>query len=380
MKLIDTTKPFTFDRTIRIIITLIIIYFVIRLLGIISDVLTPFAIALIIAYLLDPVASWIQKLVKIRIIAVLITFLLIILIIFISLRLIIPIISVEIRNMIDLIYNYIYNLDFQKKLNDQLPAAVSDFFKDLLNTEKIKEIFKDKRLSDNILPLLQKILPGIWGIISGAATIITSILGLAIIFLYLIFILKDYEKFKTGWKELIPGRFREQIINFVQDFELIMSRYFRNQALIAFIVGILFSTGFVIIKLPLGIIIGLFIGLLNMVPYLQIVGIIPCAFSIILFSLQTGEDIWIMTAKVTAVFVITQSIQDYILVPKIMGKVTGFNPAIIVLSLTIWGKLLGFLGLVIALPLTYLLLAYYKQFIKSSEINFDESKETDTFL
>ncbi|NLJ06801.1 MAG: AI-2E family transporter [Sphingobacteriales bacterium] len=368
MNIIDTSKPFTFDRTVRIIITALIIYSIIWVLGYLSDVLTPFAIAVIIAYLLNPFTTWVQKYVKIRVLAVLITFIVVISFITALLWLIIPIVSKEVRMMVDLVYNYLYDIDFQKKVSEQIPAPIYKLFEESLNTDKLKEILSDKKLSDNIIPLLQKILPGIWGIITSTATIFASLAGFVIVFLYLVFVLKDYEKFRTGWQELIPERFRSHMIGFVRDFESIMSKYFRNQALIAFIVGILFSIGFVIIKLPLGIILGLFIGLLNMVPYLQTIGIIPCAFSVLLYTLSGDGNIWIMTGKVTAVFVITQSIQDYILTPKIMGKVTGFNPAIIVLSLTIWGKLLGFLGLVIALPLTYLILAYYKRFILNEQI------------
>ena len=64
-----------------------------------------------------------------------------------------------------------------------------------------------------------------------------------------------------------------------------------------------------------------------------------------------------------AVYVIVQVIQDLFLVPKIMGKTMGLNPAIILLSLSIWGSLFGFIGLIIALPLTTLVLSYYNRYI-----------------
>ena len=64
-----------------------------------------------------------------------------------------------------------------------------------------------------------------------------------------------------------------------------------------------------------------------------------------------------------AVYLIVQSIQDLVLTPKIMGNAMGLNPAIILLSLSIWGSLLGFLGLIIALPLTTLVLSYYDQYV-----------------
>ena len=66
---------------------------------------------------------------------------------------------------------------------------------------------------------------------------------------------------------------------------------------------------------------------------------------------------------IAAVFIIVQTIQDMVLVPKIMGDVTGMGPAWILLSLSVWGSLLGFVGMIIALPVTTLLVSYYKRFV-----------------
>jgi len=131
------------------------------------------------------------------------------------------------------------------------------------------------------------------------------------------------------------------------------------------------------IDLPMGIILGLFIGLLNMVPYLQTIGLIPAYLFSILSALQTGSSFWVAILLVTVVFVIIQTFQDGYLVPKIMGKVTGFSPAIILLSLSIWGKLLGFLGLIIALPMTALLFAYYRRFLKNHATHILENNSAN---
>lgn len=142
-----------------------------------------------------------------------------------------------------------------------------------------------------------------------------------------------------------------------------MNRYFRGQSLVAFLVGILFSIGFLIVGLPLAIVLGLFIGLLNMVPYLQIIGVIPTVLLCLIKASESGQNFWLLFAACMAVFIIVQLIQDIILVPRIMGHVTGLNPAIILLSLSIWGTLLGVIGMIIALPLTSLVLAYYQKYI-----------------
>ena len=84
--------------------------------------------------------------------------------------------------------------------------------------------------------------------------------------------------------------------------------------------------------------------------------------------METGQNIWVSLGITALVFLVIQLIQESILIPKIMNKVTGLHPAIILLSLSIWGSLLGLTGLILALPITTLLLSYYKRFI-NNEMN-----------
>ena len=142
-----------------------------------------------------------------------------------------------------------------------------------------------------------------------------------------------------------------------------MNKYFRGQAVVAFCVGVLFSIGFLIIDFPMAIGLGMFIGLLNMVPYLQLVGFVPTILLAIVKAADTGQNFWLIMLMALLVFAVVQLIQDGLLTPKIMGNVTGLNSAIILLSHSIWGSLLGMLGMVIALPLTTLLLNYYQKYV-----------------
>jgi predicted PurR-regulated permease PerM len=142
-----------------------------------------------------------------------------------------------------------------------------------------------------------------------------------------------------------------------------MNKYFRGQAMVAFCVGILFSIGFLIIDFPMAVGLGLFIGLLNMVPYLQLIGFVPTILLAIVKAAETGQNFWMIMLMAVVVFAVVQAIQDAILTPKIMGHVTGLNSAIILLSLSIWGSLMGILGMIIALPMTTLLISYYQKYI-----------------
>jgi predicted PurR-regulated permease PerM len=194
-----------------------------------------------------------------------------------------------------------------------------------------------------------------------------GIIGWFIVILYIIFIMLDYEKLMNGFKKMIPSQYRRTVLSIGHDVKTSMNLYFRGQSLVALSVGILFSIGFLIIGLPMAVVLGMFIGLLNMVPYLQLVALVPTILLSLLKAADSGSNFWYILAGALLVFCIVQAIQDTIIVPKIMGKITGLNPAIILLSLSIWGALMGIVGMIIALPCTTIILSYYKRYIKKRE-------------
>ncbi len=125
--------------------------------------------------------------------------------------------------------------------------------------------------------------------------------------------------------------------------------------------GVLFAIGFKIVGIRLAVFVGLFVGLLNMVPYLQTVGFGPAILLALLKAFESEmSPLWPILG-VVIVFAVVQLIQDAVLTPQIMGQATGLKPWVILLSIFIWGKLLGFLGLVLAIPLSCLGLAYYRR-------------------
>jgi predicted PurR-regulated permease PerM len=117
------------------------------------------------------------------------------------------------------------------------------------------------------------------------------------------------------------------------------------------------------------------IGIMDLVPYLHSLALIPTVFLALLKAADTGQNFWIILASALAVFLIVQVIIDMVVTPKIMGKAMGLNPAILLLSLSVWGALLGFIGLIIALPLTTLIMAYYQRYVtKEEEEKIEEEK------
>ncbi len=346
---------YTFDRVVRIII------FIATLIGLglitkrLSGVLLPFLIGWLLAYLIHPLVKFIQNKmrVKYKLPSIVIALVIIFGIITGLLYLLVPMLTEEIGKAYTLISEYLSTTQRANK------GEVWILLQDVLNRLNYEEIFNIKSLQDAIeaiLPKLISLLSNTWGILSGICVIF-------IVLLYTIFILKDYDSISDGFIELIPKKYRELITGIIEDLEHGMNQYFRGQFLIAMIVGVLFAIGFRIIGLPMGITIGLFIGVLNIVPYLQTIGIIPVILLALIKSMETGMNFWLIIGLCAIVFVIVQTTQDLFLVPKIMGKAMGLNPAIILLSLSVWGSLLGITGMIIALPITTIMISYYKRFV-----------------
>jgi len=358
-------RPYTFDRVVRILLSAGLLIGAIWLAGYLSDVLIPFAVALLLAYLTNPLVTLIQKKIPNRAAAVAVSLFGLMATAMVLGWFVIPMIAGEVVQMGRIVTDLVNNSDLAQKASQQLPPDLWQVIKNFLARPEINNFFKDINIWKIGKILAQQLLPGVWGLITGTASFLVGLIGLAVIGLYFIFLLLDYDTVR-GWKDLVPPAHRESIAGFVDDFESAMSSYFRGQAAVASICGVLFALGFALVGLPLGIMLGLFIGLLNMVPYLQIIGLVPAGLLALVHAVQSGGNIWIVVGLTGLVFVVVQIVQDVILVPKIMGKVTGLNPAMMMLSLSIWGKLLGLLGMIIALPVTCLLLVYYRRLIHSA--------------
>ncbi len=355
-----TDKPITFDSFIRGVLTCLVAAGVLYLLKILSGVLTPFFVAWLLAYLLFPLVKFFQYKCRLRyrILAILCAFTTVGLIIWAAFWLIVPPMVSEALKAKDLLVDYINN----DATISSIPAVVQEYMKEYLNEHEVGTIIT----YDNIIEGVKATLPQVWKVIDSSLSVVSGLLSVTMIVLYTIFILLEYEQFSTGWVGLLPKKMRRFAKQLVDDVTTGMNKYFRGQALVASCVGILFCIGFLIIDFPMAIALGVFIGMLNMVPYMQLIGFIPTILLAIVKSADTGQNFWVIFLSALIVFAVVQVIQDTLLTPKIMGKVTGLNAAIILLSLSIWGSLLGVLGMIIALPMTTLLLNYYQKYIIKS--------------
>ncbi len=362
-------RPFTFDRVIRMLIALAITAAAVWLTGVLKNVLLPFCLACLLSYILEPFVEFNQRLlhVKGRVLAVFITLFDVALVVCCLLYFFMPTVIDEIHQMGDMINSYSsksISLPF-------LPEDVSKMIESKFNLSQLLE-----QLENGKVPT--------WldkgeTLVSSSIEVLLHSLEWLLTFIYVIFILIDYDKLGDGFFLLIPVKYRAAVTQIANDVKESMNKYFRSQLLIATCAAVFYCIGFTIVGLPMSIVMGIVVGILYMIPYFQYITLIPVIAICFITSLDGSVDFWRMLGECGLVYVVSQCICDYILTPKIMGKSLGLNPAIILLSLSIWGTLLGIIGMIIALPLTPLILVYYKKVIIDhiplSEPTFPESRQ-----
>ncbi len=348
-------KTITFDRFVRLLVSGLILMAILLLVNYLSSVLLPFVVAWLFAYLLYPMVKFVQyKMhVKNRVLSIIITLLGVLLVVGGVVWLIIPPMIEQFQKLGELATNYIH----ESAHIDSIPKTVIAWFND--NKEQIQSFFRSKDFTDG----LKTAMPRVFDLLGQTASIIISIVASMITLLYMFFILLDYEYLTDNWIRIFPKKNRPFWKELMNDVERELNNYIRGQGLVALIMGVLFCVGFTIIDFPMAIGLGIMIGIMDLVPYLHTFALIPTVFLALLKSADTGQNFWWILISALAVFLIVQAIIDMVVTPKVMGKAMGLNPAILLLSLSVWGALLGFIGLIIALPLTTLLIAYYQRYV-----------------
>ena len=350
-------SPITFDRFIRGLIGIIVLALIGVALYYLSGALIPFFVAWVVAYLLFPVVRFFQHTCRLRnrLVSIIITLVLVCGLLVGFFYLVVPPMINEMGHLKDVALSYIQ----QGTNHNNIPRPVQQFLNQHVNPHDIENFLKQK----DVAAAIKATVPKVWSVLWSTAGIIINIVASLIALLYLLFILTDYEKYANGWINFVPRSKRTFAAQLVSDIEHGMAGYFRGQALVALSNCVMFSIGFAIIGFPMPIGLGCLIGVISFVPYLQVVGFVPAALLALLKAAETGENFWWLLCLIIIVYLVVQVLQDTIFTPRIMGKIMGLPPAIILLSLSVWGYALGIIGLIIALPVTTLAISYYKRYV-----------------
>ncbi len=352
-------KEITFDKFIRWTGTALLVFGVLFLMNYLSGVLLPFFIAWLLAYLLYPIVKFLENRlhIKVRAISIIITMILMLAVIGGILYCIIP----PMIDQFDKLGNVLAHWAHQTTHTNNISEMISNWIQG--NQAMLERFFKSKDFADTI----KTTMPKVFTFVGQTANIIISIVASLITLLYMFFILMDYEYLTENWIRIFPKKNRPFWSELSQDVARELNNYIRGQGTVALCMGIMFCIGFTIMDFPMAIGLGILIGILDLVPYLHTFALIPTAFLAMLKAADTGQNFWAIFGLALGLFCLIQIITDMIITPKIMGKAMGLNPAILLLSLSVWGALLGFIGLIIALPLTTLIMAYWQKYVTKEE-------------
>ncbi len=406
-------RQYTFDRVVRMVLGAVTLIAVLALLRYLSDVLLPFAAALVFAYLLNPLVTFFEQKTKRRRLAVAMTLGGFGIVGVVLVAIVVPLMIGQVREFGDTLEELRGDLvsSMESGVDEAHPPSnASDepeaeqiatgksatglreltnawgrFRQDpdsRLRPERLNQLFDEvsgtyvgdlldgaRRYarSDEFQQLLvdgvRRLAVGGWTVITFTVNLVLGLTGLIVVLLYLVFLLLDFPEYARTWKTFLPPQYRSAIVEFLEQFNIAMRRYFRGQSVVALSVGVLFAIGFTIIGLPMAVPLGLFVGLLNMVPYLQTVGLVPAVLLAGFRSIEGDSSFLVSVVLTVLVFAVVQMIQDILITPRVMGKATGLRPVAILLGVFIWSKLLGFLGLLLAIPLTCLGIAYYRRYV-----------------
>lgn len=364
------SKPFNLDRTVRLTLGIIVLVVSALLIDRLSGVLLPFFAAWLVAYMLNPIVDFVQYKLKVknRLASVLIVLLLLIGVVAGVVALAANSVQSEIQKMHLMTQQYL-----QSSTAAETPPIVQEYLRKLFNSIDLPALMDFGNLEN----LLDYVIPKAFDIVSSSLQYIAGLVVVFFFVLYMFFIMNDFHTLSQEWINLVPKKYRLFAKQMVHDLAQGMDTYFRRQALISLIVGILFSIGFAILGLPMSVAMGMLVGLLNMIPYMHTLGIIPPIIVALVQSSQGGTGFWMMVIWIIVVFCVIQVILDGFLTPKIMGQATGLRPAVILLSLTVWGALLGITGMIIALPVTTMLTSYYRHYIINQGTVEEMADETD---
>ena len=413
--------------------------------GFLQPVLVPLAVAAIIAYLLDPIVRWFQKRGLTRGRAVVMTFGSATALSLALVAIMIPLVGNQInqfkqrqnevigpvpaktaekrsfdQKIVDALFAERNNHDWTRPAIDWALSAPEEL---ILKEAKIEEATNNGALEevvslrgDALTELLdaaalvnKKIAPPeinldqtqLWqsikdlqdealGWARGGTSKILGFVGLIIGFfmvpIYLYYFLRESAAIKEHWHDFVPlkaSRFKTELIETLTEVNQYLISFFRGQVLVAFIDGILVGIALTIFGLPLGLLIGIMMALLGIIPYIgNIITLIPaCVLAYFHFAAEPsflGTNPWSYVIAVIAIFVIVQQINSLVTAPKIVGDSVGLHPMTVIFSMLFWSLILGgFVGALLAVPLSASVKVLFRRYIWERKLKEGPSEAED---
>ena len=374
-----------------------------KTLGYLQPVLVPLAVAGIVAYLLDPIVTWLQHRGLSRIKAVITVFASFIILLTALGFLIVPPIAKqvsdafhdkeEIASKATTAMTSIKDAPWLKPVIDyasekvnpetgathiETEAPITNAVEQTANGDAYVKPDYQYRWQFLISKYAAQIAQMVTGWFSEGSSKMLGILGLTIglvmIPVYLYYFLKESSGIKAHWHQYVPlkaSRFKSEVVDSLSEINGYLISFFRGQMLVAFIDGILVGVALWIFGLPYALVIGLFMAILGVIPYIgNIICLIPaCLIAFVHFGHIDNQNLlgsnpWVYVASVIAIFFVVQQINSLLTAPKIVGDSVGLHPMTVIFSMLFWSLLLGgFIGALLAVPMTAAIKVLFMRYI-----------------
>ncbi|MFC4992584.1 AI-2E family transporter [Rubritalea tangerina] len=389
-----------------------LIWLISQVLGYLQPVLIPIAVSGIIAYLLDPFVSWLQKKGLSRLKSVITVFTSFIVAIVVMGLIIVPPIVSQAKDLFTA-----RGSNGESKLGQSITKTITELGEtswikpsaewalarhesnqtpqttQLPTSQEPKVPFSETNLAYQITSHTEEISNYASKFITaGTSTILASlglVVGLAMVPIYLYYFLKESAAIKAHWHEYVPLRassFKNEVVATLQEINGYLISFFRGQMLVAFIDGILVGIALFIFGLPYALVIGVAMAVLGVIPYIgNILCLIPsCIIAYVHYNVadnreglewMLGSNPWAYVVAVIAIFLIVQQINSLATAPKIVGDSVGLHPMTVIFSMLFWSLLLGgFLGAILAVPMTAAVKVLFRRYIWEARIKDNATK------
>lgn len=368
----------------QIIISCFFVVFFIAFLKLYTIIL-PFILGLLMAIAVEPVLVKIQRIVKNRNLAT-------------SLFLL-GIVGIIASSLFFFTYNI--NRDF-KRLNhsftvittnnqvyiDQTTKNVKDFINniyDFKNIDSLKNSFTSNSQIDtesitSSFDKIKALFPSDKNVTEKKNSSFNFIFILFTSIFYFILILYQYDYFQSIKRRYFTSKINSTLLTLYDDFHQSFIHFFKLRTKVIALMIIPYAVTFAIMDMPGMILLTFLITILAYIPFLEYLALIPLSISCLVLSIENNQSFLFLFGIVLILFVVMSLIDQLILTPIIMEKRIGINPVILVLTISIWGYLFGFFGILVGIPLTSLLIIYLKRYVLESYrvvLQVDESDEEE---
>ncbi|MEK6570273.1 MAG: AI-2E family transporter [Bacteroidota bacterium] len=329
---------------IRRLIWLAIFLFIVWFLYTASGVLTPFIIAFLLAYILNPLVNLLEKRNIPRWTSSLLLMLIFLASIVGSAILLMPILIIQFRGLIESISSIARDAIGMTKEGKLFDVLVQYG----VPIEQIREIF-EKEFPSKLESILKSVLEGAFGLITGISSLITQVLNVIIMPIVTFYLLKDFPQIIHKFKTLLPESRRESTSAYFVRIDEMLGHYFRGAIFVAIIQGIISTVVLSLLGVQYALVLGIMTAILDFIPY---VGLLISLVVSSVVALLSGEPTTMKVVGVVLMYLSQKIVENTILAPRIIGSKVGLHPVLLILSLLIFGYFLGFVGLLIAVPTT----------------------------